>query len=90
MSQLYKKTLPLALLSLVTIMILSSFFIVSEPLSNISSTLTSWGVIVIALAIGVGVINLTKHHIRFVADRKGEQWIFSAVLLVIMYTTLIF
>jgi len=90
MSMTIKKDLPLLLMGLVGIIIMLELFFPVNVISQTTKTLTSWGVLLVAMATGVGVVNLTKRHIKPIIkqEKQNDQWFFSAVLIVTMYATI--
>jgi positive regulator of sigma E activity len=91
MSVTMRRQIPLALVSILGILILIENFITINITSYISNTLQTWAVIIASFAVGVGVIGITRIHLRHITRRTKEkqQWLFSIVLLTLMYVVLI-
>ena len=68
---------------------LADYFIVSKELDFIGKTVTLWGSIGAAFAMGIAVITLTLIHLRYISARDSDRLPFSAVLIVSMYATII-
>lgn len=79
-----KREGPIALLIVVGLLYVISVMFASPGLEPIQKTLDDWYNIVAGFITFVGVISLTQVNGRHVL-RKHEGWIYSAILLVILY-----
>jgi hypothetical protein len=86
-----RRDIPLLILAVSGIIVLADNFIAVDALKIASDSLQKWAVIIVGFATGVGVINLARLHLRHVIRQTKErnQWIFSAVLLIIMFVVLL-
>lgn len=58
------------------------------PLRNVSLALIGWTSVLIALALLVGLVSVTLHHVQRLR-RRDPDWIYSIVLLVSMITVVV-
>jgi hypothetical protein len=91
MSSGIQKQYPLFLLGIVGGLIIAELFIEQTQLASFYDLVSSWAVIVIAFATGVGITNLTKNHVNSIVKRteKRSQWIYSSILLAALYIPLL-
>jgi cytochrome bd-type quinol oxidase subunit 2 len=71
----------------VGLVVLGGYFIPWTPLQNIQSVLLSWGVILLAFATLVGIVNLVTVHIKKAGDQKAPDR-YSILLLAAFAITL--
>lgn len=86
---LVKQQIPLFVLGLVGVLMITDFFVVSPDLRSVVSEIQRWAVVAVAFTVALGVINLTRIHVKRITDKTKGQWYHSAWLLVIMYVTLV-
>lgn len=79
MSQTMKTSLPLLIcFGVGTFLIFEGMLdIPAGSITSLASALPGWGVIVVAFAFGVGLINLLKMHGGYIQQRKEGQWPYS-------------
>jgi magnesium-transporting ATPase (P-type) len=82
----YRRTIPLAIAFVVTILMILGYF-TTINIKPIEDVLLSWSVVITTSAIGLGIINLIQHHARKISERKGNEWLFSILLLVCLVFT---
>lgn len=87
-SILKRKEIPIIITSLTGVIVTLAYFIRFEPLQSTSGILTTWGSILTAAMLFIGLINVTQIHIRRI-NRREKQWPISVWLLIAMYGTLI-
>lgn len=90
MSILRKREIPLTISAIVAIIVVLDFFIKVPLLRTASNEVGKWVVIGSACALGLGLVNLIQIHGRRIIDRKGNQWLYSAWLLFVMFVVLFF
>ncbi len=79
-----KRELPIGVAFVVGLLMCASFFFTYKPLSQASSTVENWGVIVAAFALGLASVNLIQVHLRRISRGKGLDWLYSGSLIVSM------
>jgi len=91
MSSTTRREIPLLILGVTGIIVLADNFIAIDAVKFASDTLQKWAIIIMGFAIGIGVINLSRLHIKQVVRRNKEknQWFFSLSLLILMFAVLI-
>ena len=67
-----RRELPLFLLSIIGIIVILDYFVISKEIQFISSTLQNWAIIIAGFALGVGIVNLTRIHLKHILKRKQE------------------
>ena len=68
------------------IIIVDAFFNIGF-ISDVSTEIQNWGIIIAALALGLAAVNLIRVHTRRIMLRRGE-WINSVALLLTMFVQL--
>jgi hypothetical protein len=79
-----RREVPVFLGSAVGVIILAAYFIVSKPLSALSSEIMSWGVIMSAFALCLASVNLVRKHVTQIA-RRDQLAPFSLALLIAFF-----
>ncbi len=81
-----KREVPIALAFVVGVLLTFSFFFTSKPLSQASSMVENWGVLVAAFALGLASVNLIQIHLRRISRSKAADldWLYSGALIVSM------
>lgn len=70
------------------------FIALPDSVVGVSTTFNSWATIVVALSIGFGTIVLLRTHALRVINRKENEWVYSAIIIVgvfvfpLMYLTI--
>ena len=77
MSWIKGREIPVALTGLCGFIILSEYYFDISILTTTSSYLTSWVTIILAFALGVGLISIMRSHFRNISSRKSSDWILS-------------
>jgi len=65
------------------VVVFSCYFFLGEQW-NLMEPINNWFNISLALSLGLGFVNLTAIHWKYI-QRKREGWIYSVLLLVVMY-----
>lgn len=79
-----KREIPIAVAFLVGLVMITSFFFTSKPLTKAATTVENWGVIIAAFALGLASVNLIQIHLRRIRRGKGLDWLYSGSLIVSM------
>ena len=85
MSQAARRTIPLFLTFLVGIVLIFQWFIPTPVGSLMETMLMTFGVIISAFAVGLGIISLTLYNIDHIRKRTPRQWYFSIWALFILF-----
>jgi len=86
---LKRKEIPIVITAFVGIVVILSYFVTFDPLQSTANTITSWGAIIVASMLFIGLINLCQVHLNRIMKREKGVWPFSAWLLVAMFGTII-
>lgn len=86
MSWITRREIPMFVCSFIALIIIFEFFLKIPQLTSLSKTIQSLALILLAFALGLGMINVTIIHWRNVTQRMGP-WYLSAWLLLIMFFT---
>jgi hypothetical protein len=84
-----RREIPILVTSLVAIFLTLEYFVDIPFLNNIGSIIVSWGVVISAFAMGLGMVTLFLRHGRHVMKQTKNQWFYSLILLVSVIITLI-
>jgi hypothetical protein len=92
MSTTLKKTIPVAIVAIVALIVMMDYFIVAPPVNTAGKSWTdttvkdlqNWGVILTAFALGFGAVNLFYFHSKHISRRTPDQWQFSLWLLIVI------
>jgi len=82
MSIIYKKSVPIALVFIVSLIFLLSYFVFAAELKSTETMLLNWGIILTAFTLAFGAINMFMFHGRQVSRRAKGQWPYSLWLLI--------
>ncbi len=83
MSDMSRRFIPYALIVLTSLTMLINYFFEIPVLSNAETYLLSVSVILLSASLGLGAINLVRHHVDTVRTSKNSKdSIFSALLLI--------
>jgi len=82
MSIIYKKSVPIALVFIVSLIFLLSYFVFAAELKSTETMLLNWGIILTAFTLAFGAINMFMFHGRQVSRRTKGQWPYSLWLLI--------
>ena len=75
-----KTRVPIFITAFVGIFMILKFFVVTPWVSSVADELVQWGVVTLAFAITLGVLNLAKINLKAVVERKTD-WPYKAILL---------
>lgn len=75
---------PILITAFVGAFMILKFFLVHEGVRDIANELEQWGVITLAFAIILGVLNLARINLKAVLERKRD-WGYKLILLVCMF-----
>lgn len=78
-----------AITAVVGIVVLANFFVRNASLRALQSTLLDWVMLLAAVALLLGVLNIVRTHARKIGQR-GEGWPYSIVLLAAVAAVLFF
>ena len=92
MSSILKKTVPVAIVFVVALLVMMDYFVVAPPVDQAGKSWTSttvrdlqnWGIILTAFALGFGAVNLFYFHSKHISRRTPDQWQFSLWLLIVI------
>ena len=92
MSSTLKKTVPVAIVVVVAMLVMMDYFIVTPPVNEAGKSWTSttvrdlqnWGIILTAFSLGFGAVNLFYFHSKHISRRTPDQWMFSLWLLIVI------
>jgi len=84
MSIVLKKSVPIALVFIVSVILLASYFVFADELKSTETTLLNWGIILGAFTLAFGAVNMFMFHGRQVSRRVKGQWPYSLWLLIIL------
>jgi len=86
MSVLVRKTGVQVLTFVVVVFLLVTYYIETPAqISGFADTLTRWGLILVAIAVGIGGIKLVQIQMKSITLHKGDQWIYSLTALTAMF-----
>lgn len=83
MSEIYKKKIPLLITALALFVVLLEYFLTFPVLKTVGLELQNWAVLIVAFAIGLGGVNITRHHLLRIT-KKEEDWYLSIWLLFLL------
>ena len=81
-----QKTIPKIITAVVALILIAEYFFNAQILTDISSLIQGWVVIIATMALGVGAVNLFIVHGRRIVNRS-RLWYLSIWLLLVMFTT---
>jgi len=92
MSTTLKKTIPVAIVFVVAMLVMMDYFIIAPPAdtagkswtSGVVKDLQNWGIILTAFSLGFGAVNLFYFHSKHISRRTPDQWMFSLWLLIVI------
>ena len=92
MSTTLKKTIPVAIVFVVALIVMMDYFIIMPPVDTAGKSWTNtavrdlqnWGVILTAFSLGFGAVNLFYFHSKHISRRTPNQWQFSLWLLIVI------
>jgi len=80
----YRRDIPLAITFIVGVIAVLDYYTTLESVTNTFTVIKNWGVVLQAFALGLGAVNLFRVHGKRVSERTGEDWMFSAWLLLML------
>jgi hypothetical protein len=81
----YKRDIPLSITFLVGVIAIGDYYTGIQAITDTFTVIKNWGIVLQGFALGLGAVNLFRVHGRRVSVRKeGSDWVFSAVLLVML------
>jgi hypothetical protein len=89
---LVRKTVPVAIVFVIAVIVMADYFIVVPPVNDAGTSWTStavtnfqnWGIILTAFSLGFGAVNLFFFHSKHISRRTPDQWQFSLWLLIVV------
>jgi len=84
MSIIMKKSVPIALVFITSVIFLLEYFVLPAELKTTVTTLQNWGIILTAFTLGFGAVNMFMFHGKQVSRRMKGQWPYSLWLLLIL------
>jgi hypothetical protein len=88
MSLFYKSQVPLLIASFLSIFLILEFFLDFSVLRNLSSDLQSWGVVIAAFALGLGVVTVARNNYNAI-KRRDKNWPYFLWGLIIMFVMIV-
>lgn len=88
MSLFYKSQVPLLIASFLSIFLILEFFLDFSILRNLSSDLQSWGVVIAAFALGLGVVTVARNNYSAI-KRRDKNWPYFLWGLIIMFVMIV-
>jgi hypothetical protein len=88
MSLFYKSQVPLLIASFLSIFLILEFFLDFSILRNLSSDLQSWGVVIAAFALGLGVVTVARNNYGAI-KRRDKNWPYFLWGLIIMFVMIV-
>jgi hypothetical protein len=82
MSITMKKTVPIALVFITSIVFIAEYFVFPAELKDTVTMLQNWGIILTAFTLGFGAVNMFSFHGKQVSRRTKGQWPYSLWLLI--------
>ncbi|KPV65190.1 MAG: hypothetical protein AOA65_0340 [Candidatus Bathyarchaeota archaeon BA1] len=89
MSAIVRRTIPLVVTFIVGMFLLFEYFFMVPAAKAFGKDLLSWGVVILAFAMGLGAIVVSQVHVRHVLKRTPGQWYYSMILLAMLVLYLI-
>jgi hypothetical protein len=87
----YRRDIPLAITFIVGVIAVLDYYTTIEAVTSTFTVIKNWGVVVQAFALGLGAVNLLRVHGRRISERReGNEWLFSAWLLLMMIVFIFF
>ena len=83
-----KREIPLAITFIIGVVLLVQYFVPHYPLTEMKQTFTDWTQILTAFVVFLGILSLIQVHGHKIS-RKGEGFVYSAILLFALFTTAI-
>jgi len=81
----YKRDIPLAITFLVGIIAIGDYYTGIQAVTDTFTVIKNWGIVLQGFALGLGAVNLFRVHGKRISVRKeGSDWVFSAVLLIML------
>ena len=84
MSLVMKKSIPIALVFIVSVIFLAEYFVFPDELKSTVTMLQNWGIILTAFTLGFGAVNMFMFHGKQVSRRAKGQWPYSLWLLLVL------
>jgi hypothetical protein len=89
MNVLKSKELSIGIMFAISVLYIFEYFIKGvEPLSNLAKVLGNWMIVISAIAMGLGLMNLTMIHLKNIIQKKGNIF-YSGYTIFIMLITFI-
>lgn len=81
----YKRDIPLAITFIVGVIAIGDYYTGIEAVTQTFNVIKNWGIVLQGFALGLGAVNLFRVHGKRVTERReGTDWVYSAVLLVML------
>ena len=82
MSTIFKRTIPLAIVSVMALVLVVDYFIAIPVLDSLGSNLKDWGTLTAAFALFLGIANISRTHVLKVTRRSPKWWLSLWTILV--------
>jgi len=89
MSEFIRKELVYIITGIVAVIMFIDFFFGVPLATSIASMIRSWAVVISAMALAIGAVQLTRTHLVHVTKRTPGRWFYSAWLIFIFISTTI-
>ena len=84
MSALTRRTIPLGLTIVTSLLMVVEMFVPTKEIASLAQMARDWVVILSGFALCLGAANLLLIHGKHIASRAPQRWFYSAVLLFVM------
>ena len=82
MSIVMKKSVPILIVLITSLILIAEYFVIPAELKNVVTMLQNWGIILTAFTLGFGAVNMFMFHGKQVSRRAKGQWPYSLWLLI--------
>lgn len=89
MSAILRKELVLLITTVIAVIMFIDFFFAVPVASSTASTLRSWVVVVSAMMLAIGAVQLMRVHGKYILKRTPGKWLYSVWLIAIFAISLI-
>ncbi|MBS7631605.1 hypothetical protein KEJ47_08600 [Candidatus Bathyarchaeota archaeon] len=87
MSEVLRKEVVYLITAIVVITMIADYFFGIKQLNDAASMVRTWAVVISAMALALGAVNLMRAHGNIVRKRVPGRWIYSGVLIFIFALT---
>lgn len=80
----YRRDIPLAITFVVGVIAVMEYYTTLSVVANTFTVIKNWGVVLQGFALPLGAANLLRVHGKRISERKRDDWMFSAWLLIML------